>query len=115
MELFKSVKAKVALQKMNWMCDNKDDTADAYFVFEETGQLKRISVHKIVLAAAGLVFKTMLYGDLKEEGDVKIVDASSAEFDVFIHAIYDNNEHITPENVANVLRLADKIINVKVL
>lgn len=103
-----SVKAKVALQQMNWMCDNKDDTADVCFEFDEAGQLKRISAHKIVLAAASPVFKAMFYGDLKEEGDVKIVDASSEVFEVFIQAIYNKNEHITMENIANVMRLADK-------
>lgn len=50
----------------------------------------------------------MFYGDLKESDDVKIVDAKSTSFEVFLQIIYHVDENISMENVGDVLCLADK-------
>lgn len=50
----------------------------------------------------------MFYGDLKEADDVKIVDAKSTSFEVFLQIIYHVDENISMENVGDVLCLADK-------
>ncbi|XP_055301017.1 BTB/POZ domain-containing protein 6-like [Sitodiplosis mosellana] len=99
---------KLSFQQMNCLYQNKDDTADAYFQFDESGQVKRLSAHKIILAAGSSVFKAMFYGDPKEEGDVEIVDAASTAFGMFLQTIYQMHGNIDMENVGEVMRLADK-------
>lgn len=61
MEPLELVKSKIAVQQIKWLHQSKDDTADAYFVFEEAGQSKRIPAHKIILAANSPAFKVCDY------------------------------------------------------
>lgn len=55
-------------------------TPDVHFIFEEDNDTVKLPAHKDVLAASSKVFDAMFNGELKEEGDVNIVDASSAAF-----------------------------------
>lgn len=85
-----------------------NEATDAHFVFTENGQSKKISAHKIILAADSPVFKAMFYGALKEKGDVKMIDESSVSFEVFLKAIYQQFEPINMGNISEVMSLADK-------
>lgn len=62
-------------------------TADVQFTFgshASDGTVTRIPAHKNLLAAGSKVFRTMFYGDLKETGDVRVVDTSDAAFKEFL-------------------------------
>lgn len=49
------------------------ETADVCFVLKsDDDSIERILAHKNILAAASDVFKSMLYGPLKEDGDVQV-------------------------------------------
>lgn len=81
-------------------------TADVFFVFGNNNE--RIPAHKVLLAAKSDVFKAMFFGELKEKGDIKIVDASAAAFKEFLRFFYCTEIDPTTENAPNVLKLADK-------
>lgn len=68
----------------------------------------KIPAHKAVLSASSTVFNAMFNGDLKEEGDVKIVDASSTAFKEFFQLFYGHQVELTMDNIAEVLKLVDK-------
>lgn len=83
-------------------------TADVFFVFGDGNNNQRIPAHKVLLAAKSDVFKAMFYGELKEKGDIKIVDASIAAFKEFLRFFYCTEIDPTIENAPNVLKSADK-------
>lgn len=80
--------------------------ADVHFVIEPTGE--RFPAHKILLSSASDVFEVMLYGSLKEEADIKIVDASAAAFTEFLRFFYFSKVTLSMEHVAEVMHLAHK-------
>lgn len=81
-EVFSAVGRKLYLESKN---------ADVYFVFESNGTTERIPAHKILLASGSEVFEAMFFGSLKEEGEIKIVDASCAAFKQFLRLFYFNH------------------------
>lgn len=83
-------------------------TPDVHFIFEEDNDTVKLPAHKDVLAASSKVFDAMFNGELKEEGDVNIVDASSAAFKEFLQLFYEHQVALSMENVAEVLKLIDK-------
>lgn len=89
-----------------------DLTADVYFAFENgtTAGDERVPAHKILLAMESDAFKAMFYGDLKETGDVKIVDVSADGFKEFLQFFYFDQIKLTMENVNEVIYLVKKYI-----
>lgn len=88
-------------------------TADVYFSFDlPDDRCVRVPAHKILLAVASDVFKRMFYGQLKEKGDVKIVDVSDAAYKEFLQYFYLSEVKLTAENIVAVIHLAHKY-NVK--
>lgn len=87
-----------------------ESTADSHFVFDgvEAEPAERIPVHKCLLAIASPVFHQMFFGGLKENGDVKIIDASQNAFKEFLQFFYLDKITLTTENIAEVMMLADK-------
>lgn len=85
--------------------DMKKQYADVKFRFNCGDEL---SAHKSVLAASSPVFNRMFNGELKEKGDVDIKDASASGFKEFLNFFYGVPMQLTIENVAEVLKLADK-------
>lgn len=84
-------------------------TSDVNFIFETDAETDDvISANKAVLAASSPVFKAMFYSDLKEEGDIKIVDVPSAAFNEFLQFFYDYQVKLTMDNISDVLQLIDK-------
>ncbi|XP_055326193.1 BTB/POZ domain-containing protein 6-A-like [Sitodiplosis mosellana] len=83
-----------------------DSTADVNFVFESEDV--RVPAHKAMLAAASDVFTKMFYGDLPEEGDVKIVDTTAKAFKVFLQFFYLSKVKSREENAAEVMALGHK-------
>ena len=83
-----------------------DSMADVSFVFESENV--RLPAHKLILAAASDVFKTMFYGDLPEKRDVKIVDATSEVFKLFLQFFYWSKVELPNGNVAEVMALGHK-------
>lgn len=86
----------------------KSKKADVHFIFESNGSSERVPAHKILLSSASEVFDAMFYGSLKEEGDIKIVDASPEAFKQFLRLFYFNHIELTMETVAEVMYLARK-------
>lgn len=80
--------------------------ADVNFIFRDENQ--KIPANKCLLAIASPVFQRMFYGDLKESGDINIVDASPEAFIEFLQFFYLDKFELTIENIAEVLTLADK-------
>lgn len=82
----------------------KPDKADVYFVFGN----ERVPAHKIILSSASAVFDAMFYGSLKEQGDIRIVDASSDAFKEFLQFFYINEVELTVDNISQVMHLVKK-------
>lgn len=82
------------------------DSSDVDFVCDDGAV--RIPAHRNVLASANPVFNAMFEGQLKEKGDVKIVDASSAVFREFLQFFYESEVKLTLENIGGVMKLIDK-------
>ena len=83
----------------------RPEKADVYFIFESG---ERVPAHKLLLSSASDVFETMFNGSLKEEGDIKIVDASIDAFKEFLRFFYFNKIVLTVENVADLMYLGTK-------
>lgn len=82
------------------------ERADVHFIFESGDE--RVPAHKIILSSGSDVFDTMFYGLLKEEGDIKIVDATAEAFKEFLSFFYFNAIDMTMENVSDVMYLGGK-------
>lgn len=87
---------------------------DVHFLFvsDDGAALESVPGHKNLLAADSDVFERMFYGDLKETGDVTIVDASAAAFKEFMQFFYLSDVKISAEHIAGVMYLGHKY-NVK--
>lgn len=85
-------------------------TADVHFIFEAEAEadVVKISANKAVLAASSPVFNAMFNGELKEKGDIKLVDVSSAAFKEFLQFFYEHQVKLTMDNIADVVKLIDK-------
>lgn len=83
--------------------------SDVTFILKQKdGTDRRIPAHKMILAPASPVFMSMFYGDLKEEGDVTITDATAEGFTEFLEMFYKPEVNLTAENITEVVRLIDK-------
>lgn len=76
---------------------------------QKADHVERISAHKLVLAATSPVFKAMFYGELKEDGDIRITDVSAEGFKDFLQLFYKEQVELDViNNIADVLKLIDK-------
>lgn len=87
---------------------------DVHFLFvsDDGTTLQSVPGHKNLLAADSDVFEKMFYGNLKETGDVTIVDATAAAFKEFMQFFYLSEVKISAEHIAEVMYLGHKY-NVK--
>lgn len=79
---------------------------DVHFIFRDEDQ--KIAANKCLLAAASPVFERMFYGQLKESGDIDIVDATHDAFLEFLQFFYCDKFELSTEHICEVLTLADK-------
>lgn len=89
------------------MSNQTSDVHIVQFIFERENGVTKIPANKAVLAASSAVFDAMLFGDLREDGDVPIVDATPEAFKEFLQLFYGQVE-LTMHNIADVLKLVDK-------
>lgn len=83
--------------------------ADVHFSFKNaTTADTRIPAHKTLLAMESDAFKAMFYGELKETGDIKIVDVSADAFKEFLQFFYFDQIKLTMENINEVIYLVKK-------
>lgn len=88
-----------------------DKLADVRFIFktdDEVEMVPMVPANKALLAALSPVFDTMFFGELKEGGDVEIVDADTDGFKEFLQFFYLDKVTLTLRNIETVARLADK-------
>lgn len=77
-----------------------------FFIVAEN---ERITAHKMVLANASSVFRTMFYEKPGKKADeIKIVDSSAAAVTEFLRCIYASQLELTAETIADVMGLAHK-------
>lgn len=81
---------------------------DVKFNFKEDDEVIQISANKAVLAASSPVFDAEFNGELREKGDIDIVDASSEVFSEFLQFFYGHQVKLTMDNIAEMLKLIDK-------
>lgn len=91
---------------LNKLFANPTANADVHFVFPDENET--IGAHKCLLAMASPVFQSMFFGQLKERGDIRIVDATPHAFREFLQFFYCDKIELTQENIHEVLTLADK-------
>ncbi|XP_037049492.1 BTB/POZ domain-containing protein 3-like [Bradysia coprophila] len=82
------------------------EKADVHFIFESEDE--RVPAQKNILSSGSDVFDTMFYGPLKEEGDIKIVDATAEAFKEFLRFFYFNKVDVSMEHVPDVMYLGRK-------
>lgn len=70
--------------------------------------IEKVAAQKCVLASVCDAFFAMFYGPAKMEGDVEIVDVSPEAFKEFLQCFYLDHVRLTEENIADVMKLADK-------
>lgn len=97
----------VLASKVNEKLYLNSDFADVNFVFKSDSEIQQLPAHKLILSVQSPVFNSMFYGDLREQGDVTIVDFSADEFKEFLQFFYLNKVTLTMENIDAVVRLAD--------
>ncbi|XP_055317509.1 BTB/POZ domain-containing protein 2-like isoform X2 [Sitodiplosis mosellana] len=85
-----------------------EEMADIYFDVEFNDQYERIPAHKLLLANASDVFRSMLNGSWLEKEEAKIVDASPSAFKEFLQFIYLGRVKVTTANVAQVMNMGKK-------
>lgn len=87
----------------------KSKYADVHFlVGENMSTATRIPATKAILAADCPAFDAMLFGDLKQPGDVHIPDSSDSAFMEFLQYFYLIEVKLTEENIVGVLYLGEK-------
>lgn len=85
------------------------EIADVYFTIEsDDGSTDRVPAHKSLLAAVSDVLKAMFYGELKEDGDVRMIDVTAAALKEFLQFFYLGQVELTEENVVEVMHLGHK-------
>lgn len=93
----------------SWYLDSS--TADVHFSFDLVGNHSsstRLGAHKTLLAINSDVFKAMFYGELKEKGDIRMIDASNVAFEKFLQFFYLNEVELSFEYIADVMNLGHK-------
>ncbi|XP_033732472.1 BTB/POZ domain-containing protein 6-like [Pecten maximus] len=83
--------------------------ADVRFVFDGS----KVAAHKFILISRSSVFEAMFTRPLsdqeeKDEKDIEITDVSKDTFNVFLRYLYTDNIEINMDNVADILKVADK-------
>lgn len=84
------------------------ETSDVEFIFDSNGSVKRVAVHKCLLASGSAVFRRMFFGDLKEGKEIRIVDVSIDGFTAFLQYFYLDVVTYNSTVIAEVMKLADK-------
>lgn len=86
-----------------------EEFSDVCFAFSVDREIvAKVPANKAILAVLSPVFKAMFFGELREKGDVPIVDADADGFKEFLQFFYLDEVTLTMENIETVVRLADK-------
>lgn len=88
---------------------NNEILSDVKFVFPNCRN-EEIFGHTFFLSKKSPTFYTMFHGSLKEGSTVKIVDSSRISFLELVKFIYTEMVDLTPENVLEVMYLANKYL-----
>lgn len=83
------------------------ELADVHFIIKSDDNIHRIPANKAILAVRSPVFHSMFFGQLKNEGDIEIVDGDAEAFMEFLQFFYLSKVTISMENLWEVVRLID--------
>lgn len=84
-------------------------SSDVHFLLRsKNGGTIKIPAHKAILASRSSVFERMFWGNLNEGPVVNITDVHADAFCEFLQFFYLSALDLTPENIAEVLKLVDK-------
>ncbi|XP_064484580.1 BTB/POZ domain-containing protein 6-A-like [Ornithodoros turicata] len=72
----------------------------------ESGETKFFEAHKLILAMNSEAFEAMFYGDLAEQGRVRVVDLDAVGFEYFLRYLYSERLEVTTILEALQTRLA---------
>lgn len=85
------------------------ERADVYFAVAISDQESvRVPAHKVFLESGSTVFRSMFNGEMREEGDIEITDATVAGLKEFLQTFYFSAVKLTIENIAEVMNLSEK-------
>lgn len=84
------------------------EAADIHFTFTVDDIETLVPAHKNLLSTCSPVFHAMFFSDLKEMGNIEMIDASINGFKDFLAIFYMDEIKITDQNVAELAYLYDK-------
>lgn len=84
---------------------------DAVFIVES----ERIFAHRCVLAAISPKYDAQFYGGHADENEIEVPNASAAAFEDFIKFFYFGDIDLTPENIEEILYLANQSLVEKLI
>jgi len=92
--------------------NSRGPPADVVFKFtDESGVVKKVEAHKLILAIASDVFDREFYGSMKAEDEIDIVDASQEVFQSMIDTIYNKQPNLKRHDIrflCSLYNLAEK-------
>lgn len=108
--ILKIVRNHQVIDSLSKLYLNDSTMADVHFTFAspDADTIQRLPAHRIILAAASPVFHQMFFGDLREENDIIITDASIESFKEFLQFFYLSDIVLTSDNIFDVYQLAYK-------
>lgn len=83
--------------------ESKEFTDVSFVVGNET-----IKAHRLVLAMVSPVLRQMMFGELREENDIHIIDADPETFHDFLASIYTDEVILKPGTILEMINLAMK-------
>lgn len=114
-------------KKITYKIRRTNPEMEKFFLDSKSGDISfsfpmnsiKVTAHKITLASHSDVFRRMFFGNggSEREREIKVVDATAADFKTFLRYFYCSTMEISNDNVAAMMSLADKyaVSNVFVL
>jgi len=86
--------------------DYEGPPADVTFKFtDESGVVRKVKAHKLILAIASDVFNREFFGSMKAEDEIDIVDASQEVFQALVDSIYNKQPDLKKHDISDLCSL----------
>ncbi|XP_069121185.1 BTB/POZ domain-containing protein 2-like [Argopecten irradians] len=70
----------------------------------------KVEAHKFILTSRSPVFQANFDSPVSDQGEIRIKDVSKETFDIFLRYLYTDNIELDIDNVADILKVADKYL-----